>query len=363
MIDSSFAQPPRPLEPRWRETVDYAIAHQSAWSRDPATDARSFGIHHLDDPPHNRLLGPVFARGPASGMIAVDGRVVCSWGEPDAPDMTFSVTKTYLALTAGVAHDRGILPPLDEPVRCRLPGLGFDSAHNRRITWEHLLQFTSEWQGSCFGVPDRIDRYRVAGFQPAPTERGRKGDARALARPGTYWEYNDVRINQFSLALMHLLRRPVPELFAEAIATPLGLSSSWRWSGYDNAWFEIDGRPMQSVPGGGHWGGGMRISARDQLRIAQMMLDDGRWNGRTVLSSEWLQRMRTPCDIAPFYGYFLWLNHGHRPIPAAEPDDFFAVGVGAQVIWHSPRRRLVAAIRWLQLEAFDGLVACVDRAL
>lgn len=347
---------------RWHETIEYALEHQSAWSRDPATDAESFGIHHLDDPPHNRLLGPVFARGPASGAIAIDGRTVCTWGEPDRPDMTFSVTKTYLALTAGAAYDRGLLPPLDEPVHQRVPGLGFDDPHNATVTWEQLLQFTSEWQGSCFGVPDIVDRYRVAGFQPPPETPHRKGDPRPLRAPGTYWEYNDVRINQFSLALMHLLRRPLPDFFAETVAGPLGLSRGWHWHGYDNSWVTLDGRRMQSVPGGGHWGGGMRISALDQLRVAQMMLDGGVWQGSRVLSAEWLERMLTPCPIAPFYGYFTWLNRGHRPVPSADPGDFFAIGVGAQVIWHSPLRRLVAAIRWFDFEAFDGLVACVDRA-
>lgn len=350
-------------DPRWNETIAYALEHQSQWSQDPQRDAETFGIHHQDDPPHNRLLGPVFARGPASGVISIDGREQCAWGEPDRPDMTFSVSKTYLALVAGVAFDRGLLPPLDEPVCRRLPNLGFDDDHNRHVTWEHLLQFTSEWQGECFGVPDRIDRYRVAGFQPPPAVAARKGDPRPLCAPGTFWEYNDVRINQFSLALMHLFQRPLPEIFDEAIAQPLGLSTTWRWHGYDNAWVEIAGRRMQSVPGGGHWGGGMCISARDQVRVGRMMLAAGEWQGRRVVSQQWIARMLTPCAIAPFYGYFTWLNHGHRPVPAAAPDDYFAVGVGAQVIWHSPGRRLVAAIRWFSFDAFAGFAAAVDRAL
>ncbi|MEZ5659986.1 MAG: serine hydrolase domain-containing protein [Burkholderiaceae bacterium] len=266
------------------------LAHQSEWSRDPQTDAQSFGIHHLDDPPHNRLLGPVFARGPASGLIAIDGQTVCAWGEPDRPDMTFSVTKTYLALTAGIAFDRGILPPLDEPVYRRLPGLGFDGAQPSRHPGSICCSSPVNGRAAVSECPSASIAIGWPVFSPHRSTAAARATPGPLAVPGSYWEYNDVRINQFSLALLHLFRRPLPEVFAESIAAPLGLSDTWRWSGYDNSWVEIDGRPMQSVPGGGHWGGGMRISARDQLRIAQMMLDDGRWQGRQVISADWLRK-------------------------------------------------------------------------
>lgn len=315
-----------------------------------------WGIHLNDDPPHNRLLGPVFDRGPASALLLHRGREVFRHGEPDRADMTFSVTKTYLALVAGVAFDDGLMPDPDEPVCRRVPGIGFDDDHNRQISWAHLLQFTSEWQGSCFGVPDQIDRYRVVGFQQ-PGEAGRKGDARALRRPGSYWEYNDVRINQFALALAHLMGRALPAVFDERICAPLDTSGSHRWYGYDNSWVEIAGQSIQSVPGGGHWGGGMRINARDQALIGQMMLADGVIGGRRVLSEEWLRLMRTPCPIAPFYGYFTWLNTDGQSIPVASASSFFGLGVGGQLVWHDPGRELVAVYRWIDADRSRDLIA------
>ncbi len=66
----------------------------------------------------------------------------------------------------------------------------------------------------------------------------RRANCRRVQAPGTYWEYNDVRINQFSLALLHLFGRPLPEVFREAIMEPLGASENWQWVGYDNAWIE-----------------------------------------------------------------------------------------------------------------------------
>jgi hypothetical protein len=48
---------------------------------------------------------------------------------------------------------------------------------------------------------------------------------------------------------------------------PIGASTTWRWHGYENSWIELDGRRVQSVSGGGHFGGGMFISAWDLARF------------------------------------------------------------------------------------------------
>ncbi|MCJ9714240.1 beta-lactamase family protein, partial [Bordetella hinzii] len=202
----------------------------------------NWGVHQQDPAPYNRLLGPVHDRGPNSGVVRVDGKTLAEWGEPGRADLTFSVAKLYLAILAGVAHDRGLLPDVEEPVRKRVPGIGFDAGQNAEITWRQLLQQTSEWEGERFGVPDQVDRYRAVTFGVPPN--GKKGDARPLQRPGTYWEYNDVRINQLSYALLHLFRQPLPEVFREAVMRPIGASEDWQWVGYDNAWVEIDGKRM-----------------------------------------------------------------------------------------------------------------------
>ncbi|CAM3711935.1 serine hydrolase [Bordetella pertussis] len=245
------------MNPLMQQAIQFANDHETAWDR---SVQGNFGVHLEDPPPWNRLLGPVHDRGPVSGVVVVDGQTLASWGEPERADLTFSVAKLYLSILAGVAHDRGLLPDVDEPVGRRVPGIGFDAGRNARITWRHLLQQTSEWEGERFGVPDQADRYRAVAFGIPPD--GRKGDARPLQEPGTYWEYNDVRINQLSYALLHVFRRPLPEVFREAVTRPLGASEDWQWVGYDNAWVDIDGVRMPSVPGGTQWGGGMSISAR-----------------------------------------------------------------------------------------------------
>ncbi|MFA7665875.1 MAG: serine hydrolase [Burkholderiaceae bacterium] len=343
----------------FQDAIAWAIASESPWSRE--VDG-NFGIHHLDPAPWNRQLGPLYGRGPVSGVIRVDGEQVASWGEPHRADLTFSVAKTYLALLAGVAFDRGLLPDVDAPIVGQLPGIGFDSGANRAVTWRHLLWQTSEWTGECFGVPDQVDHHRVVEYQrvrPAAP----KGELRAMQAPGTYWEYNDVRINQLSLSLMHLFRRPLPEVFKEAILTPVGARDPFRWDGYENSWTEVDGQRMQSVPGGSHWGGGISISAFDQALIGQMLADGGVAGGQQVLSREWIERMREPCPLAPFYGMLIWLNGTQDVFPSAGGRGFFALGAGSSVTWVDPDRRVVAVCRWIEGAKIDGFVGRVANAL
>lgn len=341
------------------QAVQFAVEHETAWSRDTGD---GWGIHRQDPPPWNRFLGPVHSRGPVSGTILMSGKTQISWGEPERADLTFSIAKTYLALLAGVAHDRGLLPDPDEPVAARVPGIGFDEGRNALITWTHLLQQTSEWEGECFGVPDQVERYRVVQFQGIAAE-GKKGDPRPLRAPGTYWEYNDVRVNQFSLALLHLFGRALPEVFREFVMDPIGASDGWRWDGYDNAWIELNGERVQSVPGGSHWGGGVSIGSLDQARVAQLLLDEGRAGDRRVISPEWIARMRTPCAIAPFYGYLTWLNHQQRVFSSVPESSYFAFGAGSSFMWVEPERRMTLIVRWIDAAHADEFFGRVLQAL
>ena len=189
------------------------------------------------------------------------------------------------------------------------------------------------------------------------------GQLRPLQRPGTYWEYNDVRINQLSLALLHLFQRALPDVFREAIMRPIGATENWQWVGYDNAWVVVAGQKVQSVPGGTHWGGGMSISAEDQARVGQLMLDDGVAGGKQVLSREWLQRMRTPCELAPYYGYLVWLNHERKVFPSVPESSYFAIGAGSSFTWIEPERRMVVIVRWLDSAHADALFGRILQAV
>lgn len=345
-----------------RDAIACAQEHEVSWSRDPQRNPQHFGIHHADPPPWNRLLGPLHARGPVSGVVWHQGRECAAWGEPSRADQTYSVAKTYLALLAGVAQLHGRLADVGRPVAQQLPGIGFDTPHNTTITWRQLLEQTSEWEGSCLGLPDTVDRWRKLAQDPRPA-LGRKGDARPLQRPGSYWEYNDVRINQLSLALLHLFGEPLETVFRTSLLQPLEATDRFCWEPYDEGWLSVGGRRLPSVPGGSHWGGGVSISARDQARIGQLLLDDGVHQGQRLLPAGWVQRMRQPCAVAPFYGWLVWLNPEGRSFPGASADALFMQGAGGHLVWVDPGLRSVVVVRWIDPAHTAAFVAQVARAL
>ena len=119
------------------DAIQFAQSHEVPWPRDPHAAPLPgqvpFGVHHGDPAPWNVLRGPVHMRGGVSGVVLQRGVEVAAWGAPDRADQTFSVAKTYLALLAGVANARGLLPDVDEPVVARVPGIGFDCARNSII--------------------------------------------------------------------------------------------------------------------------------------------------------------------------------------------------------------------------------------
>jgi len=340
--------------------VAHHLAHESAWSRDFLTPSgRYIGV--ADEPDAaGGVLGPVQPRGGPSGIVLRHGQVVAEWGDTARADMSFSIAKSYLSVLAGFAHGRGLLRDLDDRVQARGPDDGFESDQNRAITWRHLLQQTSEWQGTLWDKPDSIDHNRDVG----KSELGfaEKGRPRPLRAPGTFWEYNDVRVNRLALALLRLFRRPLADVLRDAVMDPIGASIDWAWQPYRNSWVEIDGVRMPSVPGGSHWGGGLWMSTRDHARLGLLMLRRGRWAARQVLPAAWIDETTRPCPINPDYGLLWWLNTGRRQFPAAPETCYAARGAGSNVIWIDPEHDLVAVVRWIDKPSVAGFVALILEA-
>jgi len=217
----------------------------------------------------------------------------------------------------------------------------FDSPHNQKIKWDHLLRQTSDWQGTLWGKPDWADR--------PVGEKMEDWQNRKLWEPGTHFKYNDVRVNVMALAALQVWRRPLPEVLREEIMDPIGASSTWRWYGYDNAWVEVDGKKIQSVSGGGHWGAGMFSDSYDLARFGYMFLRNGKWKDRQLVSEKWIQMARTPGSDNDTYGYANWyLNTGKKPLPSAPETAVRFVGNGSNIIYIDWENDIVAVIRWIR---------------
>lgn len=334
------------------DIVTLALESEVDWPRD-LDRAPLPGLTEIEPPPWNEVLGPLFPRGGPNGLVLKNGETIIEWGDPDRRDLTFSVAKSYLSILAGVAVADGLIASLDEAVNKSLPGPAFDGAHNGAITWRHLLTMTSEWEGELWGKPDLIDRNRQLG---PGADNSRKGQYRDLQMPGSFWEYNDVRVNLLSLCLMQLFRRPLPEILRERIMDPIGATGDWTWHGYENSYVDIDGVRMQSVPGGSHWGGGMRISSRDHAKFGQLILDGGVHDGRRLLPEGWTESIRRPTPVNDAYGMLWWLNTGRSEWKTGPEDSFAAIGAGGNMIWIAPRERIVLVARWIDAPAVDPLI-------
>jgi CubicO group peptidase (beta-lactamase class C family) len=301
--------------------------------------------------PFDTLVGPVKDRGPASGIITRHGYIVAEWGDPKRADITNSVTKTFLTTVVGLAWQRGLIKNVNDYARDYMPPDVdlFDAPHNQSIKWDHLLRQTSDWQGTLWGKPDWADR--PVGEKPDDWAN------RKLYEPGTHFKYNDVRVNVMALAALQVWRRPLPEVLHEEVMDPIGASSTWRWYGYDNSWVDVDGQKMQSVSGGGHWGGGMFINSYDMARFGYLFLRNGTWKDKSIVSEKWIQMARTPGSDNKTYGYANWyLNTDRKPLPAAPETVVRFVGNGSNIIYIDWENDIVAVFRWIRGDSQQNAV-------
>ncbi len=143
-------------------------------------------------------------------------------------------------------------------------------------------------------------------------------------------------MNLLALVALNVWRRPLPQVLNEQVMEPIGASKTWRWHGYENSWVELDGERMQSVSGGGHWGGGMHINARDLARFGYLFQRMGVWGDRRIISEEWIRMARSP-GVNPNYGFMNWFLN--RPVPDGRQDRRETDSRGAGVLGHLPRSR------------------------
>jgi len=349
-----------------QEAIQFAITNEAKMPRSQdLAQAMSFGKEPFSDP-----VGPLADRGEPSGIIIYHGYIVAEWGEPLRVDMTNSVTKSLLSAVVGLAVDRGLIASIHDSVYKAMPPIEvydpaninrsaehfgqpnfiypFNTPHNRTITWDHLLRQTSDWEGTLWGKPDWADR---------PSDKQNEWLTRKRNEPGSTWKYNDTRVNALALAATCIWHQPLPQVLRDNIMNPIGASNTWIWTGYRNAWIVLDGKLIQSVSGGGHFGGGLFINAYDMARFGLLTLHQGNWAGKQLISAEWIRRSRTPTPANPDYGFMnYFLNTGKKMLPSAPENAFAHIGNGTNMIYVDEQNDIVAVVRWIENSQLDGFV-------
>ncbi|MGC4077479.1 MAG: serine hydrolase [Rubrivivax sp.] len=319
-----------------------AVAHI-----DPAAAGFSVGLgERLDAAARDGTLSPVHAI-----ALSRHGRLVLeryfagddqTIGEPPLGRVAFtgetlhdlrSVTKSIVGLLYGIALGRGLVPALDAPIVDSFPeypDLVADPPR-RRLTVAHALSMTLglEWDES---LPYTSTANSEIAMEFAPDRYRFTLDRPIVAEPGAGWIYSGGAVAIIGALIERGSGRRLPEFAREALFAPLGISRSAWFAGQDGAYSAA---------------AGLRLGARDLLRIGDMLADGGRYAGRQVVPGDWLEQSWTPRTTTSWgqpYGY-LWYIDSLRP--PAYPNGTRGVagyGNGGQRLFVLPEAGVACAI-------------------
>jgi CubicO group peptidase (beta-lactamase class C family) len=246
-----------------------------------------------------------------SVVIARHGKVVYEAyfdGDADTLRDTRSVTKSITGILIGRAIEDGSLAGVATPVLRVLPERGrkIQNPDRRKaaITIEDFLTMSSplecdDWNDASRGNEERM--YLVEDWAQFVLDlpiRGRLHLGEAAEPPpfGRNFSYCTGGVFVLSEILTKATHVRTDRYAQERLFRPLGIQDvTWVYS------------PL-NVP---QTGGGLRMKSRDLLKVVQLYLDGGRWNGTQIVDEAWVRTSIQPhaqIDAETQYGYLWWLK-------------------------------------------------------
>jgi CubicO group peptidase (beta-lactamase class C family) len=240
---------------------------------------------------------------------------------------SFSMAKSFASALVGIAIDEGHIESVDEPITNYLPELLERDEHFRSITIRHLLTMSSGIKYEEGGdLPwseeaDDTKTYYATDLRELALENCRiEGEA------GEYFEYNNYNPLLVGMILERATGRSVSQYLQEKLWKPLGMEANGSWSlDSKNSGFE----KMES---------GVNARARDFARFGMLFAKEGSWEGRQLISREWVEESTRPDAITdPLleYQYFWWVDTPHGR------NHFSARGNYGQYVYVAPEKDLV----------------------
>jgi CubicO group peptidase (beta-lactamase class C family) len=235
---------------------------------------------------------------------------------------SFSAAKSFVSTLVGIAIDEGLIRSVDDPVTNYLPELTERDPRFRQITLRHLLTMTSGIryeEGGGFPWPFGDDTYTYYGTDLRDIALNR---TRIAGPPGVAWQYNNYHPLLLGLVLERATGRSVSDFMAKRLWQPLGAEIDATWN------LDSKGSGFEKLESG------LNARAVDYARFGLLFLHDGEWNGRRIVSRDWVRaatRAGTTADQASYYGYryFWWLD-------VDKPGRFYAFGKYGQFIYVAP---------------------------
>lgn len=289
-------------------------------------------------------------------LVAHDGRLVFehyrpgqdgSWGS--ARDMftlhdVRSVTKSLVSVMFGIALDRKLVSSADAPVMAFFPELDGTVKDKSQVLLRHLLTMSSgiAWDESMpYTDPQNSETQMNHTTQPFRYVLSRP----VASEAGKAWNYSGGSFAVIAEVLQRACGKPLENFAREFLLEPLGIED-FRWS--------------RTIGGTIAAASGIRLRPRDMAKIGQMVLAGGEWNGKRIVSAQWIKDATTahiPADGYQ-YGYGWWIASsvvGGRTI-----DWFEAYGNGAQRIIVVPELKLVVVMATGMYESRMALPATTE---
>lgn len=270
------------------------------------------GQEHVSDPSAFADAARLAETKNAAALLVIQrGRVVLErhWHGHQAGDWTnsASMAKTITALLIGIALDEGKIGSLDDPAAKWLPAWRDDA--RRRITLRHLLQMHSGLRP----MGKYEEPYSDASYLALGTDlRYVVENIPAETEPAQRFDYNDVNFQALGFVLESATSRRYADYLSEKLWKPIG-------AGAAALWLDRDGGSARAF-------GYLFATASDWGRVGELLLHEGEWEGKTVISRGYLGEMLKPSPSEPIYGLGIWLANDDHQRRECEPP-FLASGI------------------------------------
>ena len=263
-------------------------------------------------------------------LIIKDGFLVAEKyfrsGRVDKVSGINSATKSVTSTVFGIAVDKGLIS-IDQTLQSVFPEYITDESNDilKELTFKHALAMTwgFKWKERNHYFEENSDFWR---WYKASDWVGHALARKHVFSPGSTWIYDSSASHLLSAAITKVAEEDTADFAQKHLFTPIGIPEtgisgrvSWRTT-------------RKYTPGGF----GISLTAREMAKFGYLMLNDGYWDGKQIVSKQWVQEAtsaHSPRDFGGGYGYQWWT--------VDDTSDYFAAGFGGQYIFIIPEHDLL----------------------